>query len=105
MPYGTIVMKDGNEIMFEIDEGQYIGPVSEDGVVRDLRARFDSVMALVQETAHSAYTGLADMAEDVKPGEYELKFGLKLTADAGVVFAKVGSEGTFEMTLRWRADR
>src|SRR3712207_2295993 len=103
MPYGTIVMEDGHEVLFEIEEGQYIGPVSQEGVVQGLRERFDKVMDLVQETAHSTRTALANMADDAKPSEYELKFGLKLTADAGVVFAKVGSEGTFEMTLRWRA--
>jgi hypothetical protein len=104
MPYGTIVMENGQEVLFEL-EGPYRGPVSDEGIVRGLQERFDRVMALVQETAQSTRSTLASMAEDAKPSEYEIKFGLKLTADAGVVFAKAGTEGTFEVTLRWGAQK
>jgi hypothetical protein len=100
MPYGTIVMENGAEVHFEF-EGPYVGPVSNEGVLLELRERFDNVMDLVRQTAQSAYSALERLPESSKPREYEIKFGLKLTVDAGVVFAKVGSEGTFEMTLRW----
>jgi Trypsin-co-occurring domain 1 len=37
-----------------------------------------------------------------RPKEFELSFGVKLNAEAGVVFSKMGSEGSFQITLRWK---
>ncbi len=33
--------------------------------------------------------------------EVEVKFGLKLTADAGAIFTSVGGEVSYEITLKW----
>jgi|SRR5687767_5792891 hypothetical protein len=104
MPYGTIVMEDGNRVLFEF-EGPYVGPVSDEGILQNLEERFDNIMNLVRQTAQSAHSTLERIPQPSRPTESEIKFGLKLSADAGVVFAKVGSEGTFEMTLRWGANR
>jgi hypothetical protein len=103
MPYGKLVMETGEEVLFEL-EGPYVGPVSDEGVLLGLQERFDKVMDLVQQTAQSTYSALEKMPKPSMPKEYEVKFGLKLTAEAGVVFAKMGSEGTFEITLRWGAE-
>src|SRR3712207_4905916 len=102
MPYGKLVMQTGEEVLFEF-EGPYVGPVSDEGVLVGLQERFDKVMELVQQTARSTHSALQDMPKPSMPDQYEVKFGLKLTAEAGVVFAKMGSEGTFEITLRWGA--
>jgi hypothetical protein len=100
MPYGTIVMDSGDKVLFEV-EGPYVGPVSDEGVLLKLEQRFDHIMDVVQQTAQSAHSTLEKIPKPSRPTEYEVKFGLKITADAGAVFAKVGTEGTFEMTLRW----
>jgi hypothetical protein len=100
MPYGKIVMETGEEVLFEF-EGPVVGPVSDEGVLVGLQERFDKVMEMVRQTAQSTHSALENMPKPSMPDQYELKFGLKLTAEAGVVFAKMGSEGTFEITLRW----
>jgi hypothetical protein len=33
--------------------------------------------------------------------ELTVKFGVKLSADAGVIFAKAGAEANFEFTVKW----
>ncbi|MBA2725150.1 MAG: hypothetical protein H0U53_04100 [Actinobacteria bacterium] len=35
------------------------------------------------------------------PRELEIKLGLKITGEAGVIFSKVGGEASFEVTLKW----
>src|SRR5215211_4532207 len=100
-------MKTGDEVLFEFEEpkGVYIGQVSAEGVVSELIENFDKVMNLVRLTAQSTYSALEEMRKKPSmPNEYEVKFGLKLTVEAGVVFAKMGTEGTFEVTLRWGTD-
>jgi DNA polymerase III sliding clamp (beta) subunit (PCNA family) len=36
--------------------------------------------------------------------EVEIKFGLKMTAEAGVVISSVGGEVNFEVTLTWKQE-
>ena len=100
MPYGKILMETGEELLFEFKD-PVVGPVSDEGVLVGLQERFDKVMEMVQQTAQSTYSALENLPHPSMPNQYEVKFGLKLTAEAGVVFAKMGSEGTFEITLRW----
>jgi hypothetical protein len=42
--------------------------------------------------------------QDIRPQELELTFGIKLNSEAGLVFSKVGGEGSFQVTLRWSKD-
>ena len=37
--------------------------------------------------------------------EVEVKFGLKLTAEAGAIFTSVGGEATYEITLKWQENK
>ena len=100
MPYGRIIMNSGASALFEV-EGPVAGPISRDNMASDLERKFDDVLAIIKETAENAYTGLQKIDARSKPDEYEIKFGLKLTAGTDVLFAKAGSEGSFEVTLRW----
>ena len=38
---------------------------------------------------------------DIRPDELELSFGIKLTASAGVVLTKLGSEATINLKMKW----
>jgi hypothetical protein len=37
--------------------------------------------------------------------EVEVKFGLKLTAEAGAIFSSVGGEVSYEITLKWNQNK
>jgi hypothetical protein len=88
---------------FEI-EGPSIGPVSSKGIVADLHKSFDEVMQLVNETAQSVHEGFRRIPNNARPNESEVCFGIKFNTDFGVVFAKIGAEGTFQITLRWKKE-
>jgi hypothetical protein len=42
--------------------------------------------------------------KDLGPKEMEVKFGIKLSADAGAFITSVGGEVTFELTVKWSND-
>jgi len=100
LTFGKIKMKSGVEVLFEVS-GPVTGRVSSDGVATKLQRDFGDIMNVIKETAESAYEGLQKIEKTARPKEYEITFGLKLTASAGVIFAQAGSEGSFEITLRW----
>lgn len=104
MSYGKIKMADGSNVLFEIDE-QYVGEVSDDGIVQGLQQKFSSVFNLAKTTAENAYGEFLKIEEKTRPDAFEVSFGIKLTGEAGVVFAKAGTEGTFQITLKWNARR
>lgn len=103
MPYGKILMEDGEtEVSIELEEAEgYRGPL---GVADDLKKKFSEIMGLVEQTAKSAHAGYMKIPQDVRPKELELSFGIKLNAEEGLLFSKVGGEGSFQVTLRWGKD-
>jgi hypothetical protein len=100
MPYGKILMNDGKtEVLIEVGDSEtYRGEL---GVIDDLKEKFDDIMSLVEQTAKSAHAGYMRIPQDYRPRELELAFGIKLNSEAGLVFSKVGGEGSFQVTLRW----
>jgi hypothetical protein len=105
MPYGKIVLQDGTEALFEIEEPS-VGLVSDEkGLVRGLESSFEKIMNLVEGAAKSVHEGWHKIPRDARPNEYTISFGIKLNAEAGVVFAKAGSEGSFQVTLKWTSER
>ena len=98
--YGTLILNSGAEVPFEVD-GPVPGPVSNEGIVQDLRQRLDAVLEVVKDTAESVHTSLARISPEAKPDGVNVTFGIKLTGEVGIVFAKAGTEATFEITLKW----
>lgn len=68
------------------------GPVNE--AARGLSDSLDEIIPVAQR--------LVDRLKDVQaPEEITVTLALKITAEAGVIFTKVGGEGSFEVTLKW----
>jgi hypothetical protein len=103
MSYGKILMEDGEtDVSIELDEAEnYRGPL---GVTDDLKKKFSEIMGLVEQTAKNAHVGYMKIPPEVRPKELELSFGIKLNAEKGLLFSKVGCEGSFQVTLRWSKD-
>ncbi len=104
MPYGKILMEDGEtEVSIELEEteGYQRGPL---GVTDELKRKFSEIMGLVELTAKNAHAGYMKIPQDIRPKELELSFGIKINAEEGLLFSKVGGEGSFQVTLRWDKD-
>jgi hypothetical protein len=99
MPYGKILMEDGKTVLIEIGDAEsYRGKM---GVIDDLKEKFSEIMGLVEQTAKSAHAGFIKIPDEARPKELEISFGIKLNSEAGLVFSKIGGEGSFQVTLRW----
>ena len=103
MPYGKIVLEDGKtEVLIELGDAEtYRGDL---GIVDGLKENFSAIMGLVEGTAKSAHAGYMKIPQEVRPKELEIAFGIKLNSEAGLVFSKVGGEGSFQVTLKWIKD-
>ena len=100
MPYGKILMEDGETVVsIELDDVE--GRRGQLGVKDDLKKKFGEIMGLVEQTAKSAHAGYMKIPPEIRPKELELTFGIKLNKEEGLIFSKVGGEGSFQVTLRW----
>ncbi|WP_144440851.1 CU044_2847 family protein [Streptomyces roseifaciens] len=53
----------------------------------------------IRPVAEAFLSGVRDMTR--MPEELTVEFGVKLTAEAGVVIAKAASEGHFTVSMKW----
>jgi len=96
-------LEGGGSVVVEIDPVPGTSRVSRrDDLVEDAKGSFEAALANVKEAATAALDTFRSMARG--PDEVELKFGVKLTAQAGAVIAKTGLEGNFEVKLKWTRD-
>jgi hypothetical protein len=89
---------EGESIKIEVDDSR-TGPqrVSRDGQVIEAGRRLEEVLAQARPTVHAVLASISGLAAD----EREIEFGIKLTAEAGVVVAKTALEGNFVLRLKW----
>lgn len=63
---------------------------------------FEEVVGTVHTIAYGLRDRLDKFDEKARPDEASVTFGLAIKADAGVVLAQVGSEGSLEVQLTWK---
>lgn len=95
-------MGDGTEILFELDE-DYRGPCGFNDIAEAAKQDFEKIMKLIKDTALNAHSSFMKIPKEAMPSEYTLSFGIKLSTTVGAVFAKTGTEGNFQITLKWAA--
>lgn len=96
-------LDDGGSVLVEIEP--VVGTTrlgKREDLIEDARTSFDKALSNVRGAATAALTQFRSMSQ--QPTEVEIKFGVKLTAEAGAIIAKTGLEGTLEVTLRWKQD-
>ena len=90
----------GQGLLVEVDDDAYgVAKVSRaDDAIIEAGMRLDEALARTRPTIRAVIEAIQDLA----PHEYEIEFGLKLNAEAGVIVAKTAMEGHFSMKLAWR---
>ncbi|MBV9852064.1 MAG: hypothetical protein JO250_20555 [Armatimonadetes bacterium] len=94
-------------IFVEVHEGELSGGIEPaspvDCVVEHARQAFDAAMESVKATVQAITQKFNRLDHlDGTPDEYEVEFGLKLTAESGVIITSGGVEANFRVTLRWK---
>jgi Trypsin-co-occurring domain 1 len=65
--------------------------------------KFDDALATLRGIAGKIIGQITDLPN--RPDEVECKIGIKFNAEAGVVLAKMSSEGSLELTLKWKNEK
>jgi len=95
----TVKLADGKELLVEIDEPPTVG-VRSVGIGDKGEVDFNSALETVKSAANQLQGALLSLA--VKPESCEIAFGIKLSASAGVILAKAGTEANFSIKLNWK---
>lgn len=101
-------LEDGSKFLVEVERkptspSEQPRPTSllPDGVTVTLASKkFDTALDEIKPVIKTVVSKL----RDITPNETEIKFGIKLTANAGIVFSSLGSELTFEITVKWNQE-
>jgi Trypsin-co-occurring domain 1 len=101
-------LEDGTPFYFEVESpptSPGSQPISSPAEKVTLAAKesLDDALVVVAPVARKIVNRLrSGLTEDAD--EVEVKFGLKLSSQAGVVFAAAGAEVNFEVTMKWKKD-
>lgn len=96
-------LNDGTTFLVEVDEPPSAAieraalPTGQ--MVFKAQQSFEEALERVKPVASTIISKLRSL--NTPADEVEVKFGLKLTADAGAIFTSVGGEVTYEITLKW----
>lgn len=99
------IEKSNDTILIEVHQISNSGRTRISGgseIVQKTIEQVDAAVDAASKVASRAVKKFGTM--DDKPDELQIKLGIKLTAEAGVVFAKAASEGNFEITLTWKRE-
>ena len=91
-------LKNGSIAKVEVVDENTRASRGEDEEVIKATETFEDVLCYIAPTAQSVVDTFKDLNT---PKEIGLEFNLKFTAKAGVVFASMGSEASFKVSIKW----
>ena len=93
----------GEVILVEVDEPESNtierAALPSGQMVIKAQQSFEEALDKVKPVANAIISKLKDL--NTPADEVEVKFGIKLTADAGAIFTSIGGEVNYEITLKW----
>lgn len=100
-------LDDGTKFLIEVDEPEITAiervALPNGRLVLKAQQTFEEALEKVQPVASTIISKLRNL--NTPADEVEVKFGLKLTADAGAIFTSVGGEVSYEITLKWNQNQ
>jgi hypothetical protein len=110
LPGGTVVNNADSEKMVlvqvvPVDEGREIG--WGESTAEQLRNRLEDIRLAVKEGAKAVADSLEGLPDTKgwQLGEVSAKFGVTLTAEAGVILSRASAGATFEVTVFFKRDQ
>jgi hypothetical protein len=94
-------VREQGSVVFEIDDTadgiKQVG-LGRKGKIVDAQQAFETKLSGIRDAAESA---LAILKDDLYPDEVTLRFGIKLTVEAGAIVARTAVEGNMEVEMSW----
>lgn len=105
MGLAEFALEDGTTILMEVPESSSsrgFERASKGGELAiKAKKSFSEAMDQVKPVAETVMAKLRGLNQPAD--EIEVKFNLKLSADAGAIITSVGGEASFEVTLKWKS--
>jgi hypothetical protein len=95
-------LAEGGSVVAELDGAPGVSRAGRQGVLETARSTLEGALTEVRDAAAATLAQFQDMAR--KPDEVEIKFGVKLDAQAGAIIARTGMQGHFEVTVKWKQE-
>lgn len=97
------MLEDGTTFLVEVEESESNAiervALPSGQMVLKAKQSFEESLDRVKPVASTIVSKLKELNNPAD--EVEVKFGLKLTTDAGAIFTSIGGEVTYEITLKW----
>ncbi|MTJ52662.1 hypothetical protein FJR38_08310 [Anabaena sp. UHCC 0253] len=100
-------LEDGRKFLVEVEESEYTSTydiqraaLPSGRMITEAKQSFEAAIENIKPVVAS----ISNKFKDLGPKEMEVKFGIKLSADAGAFITSVGGEVTFEITVKWSND-
>lgn len=90
---------DGGYIVVETDDAA--GGVVKAGRTADVAGRATQSLESALESVAPAARAVLAKVREARPQQVTVEFGIKLSAEAGVVITRTSGECNFKVTLRW----
>lgn len=100
--YLSVPFDDGEAFIVEVSDEQGSGVIRAgrgEGLIETSADTFESGMARVQRVAATMLARLADLPRS--PDHVRAEFGLRVTAEAGLVVAKGSGDAHIKLELEW----
>ncbi len=101
-------LEDGSTILIEVDDPEGAGGTARvarrgEKTITRANQNFEKALDRVKPTANAVISKLRDLIE--QPDEISAEFGLKFSAESGVIIASAGIEANFKVTLKWQKNQ
>ena len=104
---------NGKTIFFEISPNEKFieseRGIHETGVkdvkLREASSAFQEAMETISAVAEGAVNRIKKFDKDIAPDEFELQFGIKLSAEFGAVLATTSSEAQLSVKMTYKHDK
>ncbi|MFB2768544.1 CU044_2847 family protein [Pelatocladus sp. BLCC-F211] len=96
-------LEDGSYILVEVEQPESedsIGRIGrEEDILLKTEQTFETALERVKPIANTIINKLRSLNQPAD--EVQVKFGIKMSAEAGAIIASASVEGNYEITLKW----
>ena len=91
-------LEDGTSVIFETPSDDEMGRISHDDTPEKANEKFEKVVSRIKPVTEVVLDALKQLNT---PSEIGIEFGVKFSAQAGVIFASADSETSFKVSIKW----
>lgn len=105
-----VIMEDQSKLYIETtgsmptggEDSLMVPAASEGSIIKKTEELLEKSFAQIKRFSDGIATSIKN--SDISPREFELEFGVKFAADAGIVISSISSEANVTIRMKWTTD-